>query len=326
MTSAQLQGGFIKELPTDERPAALKIQATVSLPNLTHSGFMPQDFIAFRANSFLFARVLQLGVRLEETSHGHEHILVLGVRGQASHEVWKDDSNPYEEETLGKVTSGMHLSVTLQIPIDTASAMQTVHVEVTSRCAITGAKDVMISGNLTRYPNFFYGLNTQHYPHLVHCYRSELLSDRHWAPHEKLDFRFQGDVHHLCAWYSYDIMVPTSLLQTPSIVINEGKIQPRPDSIVVLLRQPGNPNLEMAINYANALSALQWVLNMMKMLPSSPGPYQLRLTTHGRNLTKWYNMEHLQSFTVGEILEDTMRELPVPYGHTLDFMYVIHGH
>ena len=305
-------------------PIALKVQATVTMPELIGTGFKNQDIIAFRGNHFAFARVAQCGIRRLGTLHGYQHFLVLGIRGKAADE----ENDPYLEKTLVEVFSGMHLNIMLLFKVDTAQFGQTAQVEVTTRSSSTGEISILHQANYEDYPSLFHGLPTQFFPQVVTCYRSELLIDRQWGwcPYEKTDFHFAGEVHYINSHYNYQGTMGPNYVSTATIV--EGTMEPQNGRIRIRARQSGNPGNEFLKEYSGGVMTSQLVYSLIKMVTTSagaPGPYLFGLTTHPNNETKLYTMEQVREVTLTDTIANTARAVPLRGDQTMTILFFIAG-
>ena len=324
MNHEKLQGTFIRDCPTFIHPSALWIQATVTLPRLQDDGFKPQDIIAFRCNHFGFARVLECGIRHLGTQHGFMHYLVLGIRGKASDEI----SDPYLERTLTRVTSGMHLNIAIKVRVDHDEYGQLAQIEVTQRDIDNGNIATQVNTVYEEFPSLFYGLSAKNYPRTILSARSEILHDTNWSAYEKLDFLFQGEVHHMEASYHYTTNYVGLPIRGSACVIAEGKIEIMPGRVKFVGRKPGCPGTEFATEMDENLPSERMVLALLAMTWQGsipPGPYQLSLTTHPCNPSKWFNMEQLPPLSTEDLLQDVIATLPLKKEQTLAMLFIVTG-
>ena len=330
------KGSYIQNGPSFMPPAALRIQATATIPDLYATRNI-QDILSFRSNHFDYARVLQCGIRKLGTQHGMRHQLILGVRGKATDE----DCDPYIEKVLVPLQEGMHINIALQVSIDTIGFEQSIQVEVTCRNILSGAMESLLRHTYNEFPSIFQGLDAKYFPHMITPWRSELLVDRNWCPYEKLDFHFQGELHGVHAQYLYGESVGDLPSCFPQDIIEGRLIKGNEDVRIMARRSVEQPehgmefsmNLAMGTMVSKALSTLLGVvanckgssMTQQQSKEADLGPYAIGLCGHRGGPTKWYTIEHLQNRTLGQLMDDAMTTIPGIEGQYQDMVFVVTG-
>ena len=76
------------------------------------------------------------------------------------------------------------------------------------------------------------------------------------------------------------------------------------------------------------LPSERMVLALLAMVwqgAAPPGPYQLSLTTHPCNPSKWFNMEQLPPLSTEDIMQDVITTLPLKEGQARMMLFMVTG-
>jgi len=168
-------------------PGQFMFSATVSLPDSIEGN---QDIASVRSLDWGEPRILQLGIRKKADQFTTWHVLMVGVRGQAT-----DNRDYYHEMDVQQVSPGMHMHITLtvELPLDDS---ELTHVRVRTTRVLNPSQGLHhCMQSFEDMPRLFHGPDwTRSFPRLITPWRSELLS-RPGKATERVDHIFTGKVH-----------------------------------------------------------------------------------------------------------------------------------